>query len=185
MLEELIFAGFGGQGILSIGTIYAYAAMQDGLQVSWVPSYGPEMRGGTANCTVIVSDELIGSPSTPRPTGVIAMNLPSLRKFEPKMKAGGVLIVNSSLIDEKATRTDITVIYVPTAEIATEAGSILVASVAALGALNEAKGLVKPESIEKGISWTLPKHRQKLVPMNMAALQAGMKCAQEQLPVPV
>ncbi|EJW92694.1 pyruvate/ketoisovalerate oxidoreductase, gamma subunit, partial [gut metagenome] len=111
MKKDFIFAGFGGQGMLLIGKFLAMACMLDGKHVSWLPSYGPEMRGGTANCSVIVSDNEVGSPMVDKADAIVAMNLPSLLKFEDRVKPGGVLVVNSSIIDRKVERDDITVVY--------------------------------------------------------------------------
>ena len=111
MTKEFIFAGFGGQGMLLIGKFMAMACMLDGKHVSWLPSYGPEMRGGTANCSVIVSDEDVASPMVDKADAIVAMNLPSLDKFENKVRPGGVLVINSSIIERKSTRDDITVVY--------------------------------------------------------------------------
>lgn len=180
-LEELIFAGFGGQGLLSAGALLAHAAMTEGMEVAWIPSYGPEMRGGTANCTVIVSDEIIGSPHTARPSGVVVMNLPSFEKFEPRVKAGGVLVVNSSLVEVKSTRQDIRVLYVPATQVAKDLGHVLVAANVALGALNQAIGLVSPDALADALSWSLPSHRHHLLPLNVQALEAGAAAAREVL----
>ncbi|MBM3267263.1 MAG: 2-oxoacid:acceptor oxidoreductase family protein [Candidatus Sericytochromatia bacterium] len=173
MLEELVFAGFGGQGILSAGSILAHAALNEGYEVAWIPSYGPEMRGGTANCNVIVSDEQIGATSIAHPSGAIVMNTPSFERFEPTIRPGGTLVVNSSLIDTRSRRTDIQVLYVATADLAAGAGSLVVASVAALGALNAARRLVPPDRIEEAIVAMLSDKRPHLVSINMDALQAG------------
>ena len=118
MMKEFIFAGFGGQGMLLIGKFLAMACMLDGKHVSWLPSYGPEMRGGTANCSVIVSDEEIGSPLIENADVIVAMNAPSLDKFESKVRPGGLLVINSSIIDRKSTRDDITVVYCDSMKIA-------------------------------------------------------------------
>lgn len=182
-LEELILAGFGGQGLLSAGALLAHAAMTEGKEVAWIPSYGPEMRGGTANCTVIVSDELIGSPHTERPSGVVVMNLPSFEKFEPKVKAGGILVVNSSLIDPRSARTDVRVLYVPATRLAKELGHVLVAANVALGALNEALSLVSLDALADALAWSLPSHRHNLLPLNVKALEAGAAAAREALAV--
>lgn len=180
-LEELILAGFGGQGLLSAGGVLAHAAMTEGREVAWIPSYGPEMRGGTANCTVIVSDELIGSPNTARPSGAIVMNLPSFEKFEATVKPGGVLVVNSSLVEPLCSRTDIRVLYVPVTQIAKDLGHVLVAANVALGALNEALALVSLDSLADALAWSLPAHRHNLLPLNVKALEAGAEAAKQQL----
>jgi 2-oxoglutarate ferredoxin oxidoreductase subunit gamma len=135
MMNEYIFAGFGGQGMLLIGKFLAMACMMDGKHVSWLPSYGPEMRGGTANCSVIVSDKPVASPLVDKADVVIAMNRPSLDKFESHVKPGGTLVINSSIIDRKAERTDINVVYCDANKIAEEVGNPKGANVAILGAL--------------------------------------------------
>lgn len=177
MLEELIIAGFGGQGVLSAGAILTHAAMDHGLEAAWIPSYGPEMRGGTANCTVIVSDELIGSPVTTHPSAVIVMNLPSFERFEPIVRPGGFLIVNQSLIAARSKRSEIHTIYVPAGEIATGAGSPLVACVVALGALIAATSLVPAYRVEEALASTLPSHRRHLIPINVGGFRAGLEWA--------
>ena len=118
MQKEILIAGFGGQGVLFAGQVMAYAAMDTGHEVTWIPSYGPEMRGGTANCTVVIADEEIGSPLVQNPPAVIALNLPSFDKYEKLVQPGGVMVVNESMVDRKAQRDDITVIYVPGNEMA-------------------------------------------------------------------
>ncbi len=135
MQQEVIVAGFGGQGVLFAGKLLAYTAMEVGKEVTWIPSYGPEMRGGTANCTVVISDEEIGSAFVKNPTAVIAMNKPSLDKFEKLVAPGGVLVVNSSMVDRPVERTDITVVSLPANEIAEEIGSSKSVNMVVLGAL--------------------------------------------------
>ncbi|MDO9348864.1 MAG: 2-oxoacid:acceptor oxidoreductase family protein, partial [Anaerolineales bacterium] len=122
MQTEIIIAGFGGQGVMFAGQVLAYAAMDKGKQVTWMPSYGPEMRGGTANCIVVIADEEIGSPLVQNPPAAVVMNLPSFDKYEPLVKTGGVLIVNASMVDRAAQRDDITTILVPANDIAEEIG---------------------------------------------------------------
>jgi 2-oxoglutarate ferredoxin oxidoreductase subunit gamma len=134
MQRDVIMAGFGGQGILLIGKMLAYAGMHAGKEVSWLPSYGPEMRGGTCNCTVVISDKPVGSPVIRSPRAVVAMNLPSLEKFEPDLREGGLLLINSSLISRGPERDDVTVVEVPANEIATELGNPRGANMVALGA---------------------------------------------------
>ncbi|MDP3184281.1 MAG: 2-oxoacid:acceptor oxidoreductase family protein, partial [Anaerolineales bacterium] len=135
MQTEIIIAGFGGQGVMFAGQVLAYAAMDTGKQVTWMPSYGPEMRGGTANCIVVIADEEIGSPLVKNPPASIVMNLPSFDKYEPLVKAGGVLIVNSSMVDRAAQRDDITTILVPANDVAEEIGDKRLANMVAVGAL--------------------------------------------------
>jgi 2-oxoglutarate ferredoxin oxidoreductase subunit gamma len=179
LLDEYVFAGFGGQGIMTIGQIIAYGGMLQGYNTAWIPSYGPESRGGTANCNVIISDEMIGSPNTHFPNGVIVMNGPSFDKFEPAMKAGGVLVINSNLVPQKSSRSDIKVAYVPTADVALEAGHPVLASVVALGAFAELKGTVSEEFMEKGIDWALPAHRKSMLEMNLKAFRMGREAAKK------
>ncbi len=173
MLVEMIFAGFGGQGIMTLGMTYAYAGMIEDRNVAWIPSYGPEMRGGTANCNVIISDAVIGSPTTDTPDAVMVMNLPSFHKFEPKIKSGGTIIVNDSLIIDKSKRSDIHSYYLDTAAVAKELGHPVLAGMVALGALNEALHLVELKSIELALERLLPEYRHNLIPMNIEALKRG------------
>lgn len=173
MQTEVIFAGFGGQGVLFGGQLLAYAGMDEGKEVTWIPSYGPEMRGGTANCTVVVSDEEIGSPIIQNPTAVIAMNRPSLDKYEPLVKPGGVLVVNTSMVDRKTTRTDIKVVEVNANEAAEKLGDQRMANMVLLGALLANLPFLPPESIQKALKGHLPERHQKLLSKNFDALQAG------------
>lgn len=166
-------AGFGGQGVMLMGQLLTYAGMFDGKQVSWMPSYGPEMRGGTANCTVIISDEEVGSPVVTSPDVVIALNLPSLDKFEHLVKPGGILIYNSSLITRSPMRTDIRVIAVAANDIAAELGNPRVANMVALGALLEATDLISETSLEQAMKKVLPAHRQDMLSVNIQAITRG------------
>ena len=146
--EKIIMAGFGGQGVMSMGQLLTYAGMIEEKNVSWLPSYGPEMRGGTANCAVIVSDKQVGSPIiTSDATAAIVMNLPSLDKFEADVNKGGNLLVNSSLIEKKASREDLNVFYIKANEIANELGNAKVANMVMLGAYLEITKVVKVESV--------------------------------------
>ena len=173
MTVDVIMAGFGGQGVMLMGQLLTYAGMVDGKEVSWMPSYGPEMRGGTANCTVILSDEKIGSPVVSNPGAVIAMNLPSLDKFEPLLRPGGLLFYNSSLIERKPARTDITAIGIPANEVATELGNTRVANMVILGAFIAATEVVSTKSVESALKKALPAHRQDLLPLNLQAIEKG------------
>ena len=173
MLEQNLFAGFGGQGMLLIGQFLAQAGMKEGKFVSWLPSYGPEMRGGTANCSVCVSDKEIASPVITSATCVVAMNRPSLDKFEKAVRPGGLLIINSSLIDVKAKRDDIQVLYVPANEIAEKLGSPQVANVVILGAYLEKTHAVSIDSVLECIAAKLGKKKAHLVDINKQALVAG------------
>jgi 2-oxoglutarate ferredoxin oxidoreductase subunit gamma len=179
--SEVIISGFGGQGTLFAGQILAYAGMDAGNHVTWIPSYGPEMRGGKARCTVVVSDEEIGSPIVRRPTAAIVMNIPSMEAYEPAVKPGGVLVVNSSLIDLTSQREDITVIYVPATEMATEMGNVRVANMILLGAWAVATGVLAPEQLGQALADHLPEGRQKLVPINQEALRRGVEVARGQM----
>ncbi len=172
MQNDVIMAGFGGQGILLIGKMLAYAGMHEGKEVSWLPSYGPEMRGGTANCTVVISDRPVGSPVIRSPRAVVAMNLPSLDKFENDVRPGGLLLINSSLINRKSTRDDLTVIEVPANEIANELGNRRGANMVALGAYLGATDAVSVEGIVEVIRETFAA-KPGVVDINITALNRG------------
>lgn len=173
MQHELIIAGFGGQGVLFAGQLLSYAAMDEGLQVTWIPSYGPEMRGGTANCTVIVSEEEIGAPLVGRPKAAIVMNRPSMDKYEPLVKPGGVLVVNTSMVDRPATRTDIAVVSIPATEIAEGIGDRRLTNMVLLGGLLANLPVVEMDAIKKALKEHTPERHQKLLPSNVAALDRG------------
>ncbi|MBV1759306.1 MAG: 2-oxoacid:acceptor oxidoreductase family protein [Dethiosulfatibacter sp.] len=174
MIEKVIMAGFGGQGVMAIGKLLAYAGMLEDKQVSWLPSYGPEMRGGTANCDVIVSDKLIGSPVlTDDATAVIVMNLPSMDKFESHLAKDGKLIVNKSLISKKATRDDIGVYYIDANEIAAEIGNPKAANMVMLGAFLELTGIVDPDSVLKAFTKVFGEEKAKFIPLNAKAMEKG------------
>jgi 2-oxoglutarate ferredoxin oxidoreductase subunit gamma len=177
MHNEIVMAGFGGQGVLLIGKLLAYAGMNAGNEVTWMPSYGPEMRGGTCNCTVVLSDQPIGSPISKRPHALIALNLPSLDKFEDTVRPGGIIVVNTSLINRLPNRTDVTVVPVPANEIAVEAGSAKAANVVALGAFLGASGLVDKDGVNGLLAETFA-GRQKLVTLNQEALRRGFEIGQ-------
>ena len=180
MKKEIIFVGFGGQGTLLIGKFLAMACMLDGKHVSWLPSYGPEMRGGTANCSVIVSDDPVASPLVDMADVVVAMNRPSLDKFEPHVKPGGILVINSSIIDRKAERDDITVVYCDANRIAEEVGNPKGANVAILGAMLAKAPVTNDESMSEAIRIELGERKAKFLPGNMKALQAGKDAANAQ-----
>ena len=175
MTSEIIMAGFGGQGVLLMGQLTAYAGMIEEKNVSWLPSYGPEMRGGTANCCVIVSDEPVGSPVVTEADAVIVMNKPSLDKYESALKPGGKLFVNSSLIDKKATRSDIDVHYIPVNDIATELGNARVANIVMLGAYVASSGAVSKKSVIEAVEYVLGKGKAHLIPVNEQAFDEGAK----------
>jgi 2-oxoglutarate ferredoxin oxidoreductase subunit gamma len=172
MQSEVIMAGFGGQGILLIGKMLAYAGMHEGKEVSWLPSYGPEMRGGTCNCTVVVSDKPVGSPVIRSPRAVLAMNLPSLEKFEPDIRPGGLLLINSSLINRGSERADVTVIEVPANQIATDLGNPRGANMVALGAYLGATDAVSIDEVIEVIRETFAA-KPAVIDVNIEALQKG------------
>jgi 2-oxoglutarate ferredoxin oxidoreductase subunit gamma len=173
MQQEVIIAGFGGQGVLFAGKLLAYTGLEVGKDVTWIPSYGPEMRGGTANCTVVVSDEEIGSPFVKNPTAVIAMNLPSLDKFEDRVAPGGVLVVNASMVDRPVKRDDITVVAIPANEIAEDIGSSRSANMVLLGALLGNLDLLPLGAIEKALEGHMPERHKKFLQGNIEALRKG------------
>jgi 2-oxoglutarate ferredoxin oxidoreductase subunit gamma len=172
MLIKAIFAGFGGQGVLSMGLNLAQAAMLEGKDVTYLPSYGAEVRGGTANCTVAVSDEEIASPVASSPDFVVAMNRPSLVRFQNQLQSGGLLFVNSSLIEAEVSRGDIDVVNVPANDIAEELGSPRSANMVMLGAFTKKSNLVSIDSVIEGLKTSL-KGKQKLMAVNRKALMAG------------
>lgn len=172
MLIKTIFAGFGGQGVLSIGLSLAKAAMLEGKNVTYLPSYGAEVRGGTANCTVAISDEEIASPVASSPEFVVAMNQPSVVRFQNQIQSGGILFVNSSLVETEVKRGDIDIVKVPASSIAEKMGSPKSANMVMLGALIKKSNLVCLSSLIAGLSDTL-KGKQKLVAINEEALAAG------------
>jgi len=171
--HEVVMAGFGGQGVMLIGQLLAYAGMTEGKQVTWLPSYGPEMRGGTANCTVVVSEGPVASPVVSRPSVALVLNGPSLDRFEPVVREGGLLIVNTSLSHRPVERTDLRVIEVPATAIADELGDGRVANMVMLGALLEATGVVRSQSIVQSLRQVLPERRHALIPLNEQALVRG------------
>lgn len=174
MTEKVICAGFGGQGVMSMGQLLTYAGMLEEKEVSWLPSYGPEMRGGTANCSVIVSDTPVGSPViTNDATTAIIMNLPSLLKFEKDVVEGGKIIVNSSLISQKVERIDVEAYYVPANEIALELGNPKVANMVMLGAYLEINKTVEIDSILEAFKKVFGPSKEKFVPLNKEALNRG------------
>jgi len=175
MLNEMIFAGFGGQGVLSMGKLLAYAAMKEGKEVSWMPSYGPEMRGGTANCIVNISDKPISSPVVTKYDVVVALNQPSLKKFEPKTKAKGILIWESSTIKKPPSRDDIDIYPIPAVEIAnSELKNVKVMNMLILGVLVKLNNIVRRESLLVALKETLPERHHKLIPLNEKAIDLGM-----------
>ncbi len=173
MNERIIIAGFGGQGVLSMGKMLVESAMAEGRHVTWLPSYGPEMRGGTSNCHVNISDEEIGSPVIESATTVIVMNQPSLDKFQTAVEPGGMLFINSSIIESKSTRDDIKVFYIPANDIAMELGSMQIANMAMLGAYLAATGIVSSETLIAQLAEVLGERKAHLVPLNRQAIEKG------------
>ena len=182
MQKEIIIAGFGGQGVLFAGQVLAYAAMDPGKEVTWIPSYGPEMRGGTANCTVVIADEEIGSPLVQNPPAAIALNLPSFDKYEPLMQQGGVLVVNASMVDRGAKREDITTIFVHANEIAEEIGDRKLTNMVVVGALLAKLPEISIEAVEAALKAHLPERHHKLLPKNYEALKARVRGSQKTNP---
>ena len=176
MKKEIIISGFGGQGGLAIGKNLAEAGMAEGLNVTWAPSYGPEMRGGTANCSVVLSTERVGSPVFARPSELIVLNLPSLLKFQDDVQPGGMIFVNSSVIEEKVERQDVTTYYVPCSEIAEKVGNPKASNMVMLGAYVAATKVVKPETVVEIIKEMFTGAKAKLVPLNIEAFHRGMAC---------
>jgi 2-oxoglutarate ferredoxin oxidoreductase subunit gamma len=173
--EEIVMAGFGGQGLLAIGKILAKAAMEDGREVTWMPSYGPEMRGGTCNCIVIIDDEPIGSPVVQKVHSAIVMNKQSIDKFEPTVLPNGLIVVNTSLIDRKVQRSDLKEVYVPATEIAEKEGTGKASNIVMLGAYVGVTGIVKPETVEHAIETTFAGKRGSVGEVNLRAFRKGLE----------
>jgi len=180
MTHEIIISGFGGQGVMAIGKTLAEAGMKEGLSVSWLPSYGPEMRGGTANCSVVLSPDEIISPMVLSPTELIAMNKPSLIKFEPALTSGGTVLINSSIIEIKAVRDDVHAYYVPCLEIAQELGNTKVANMVMLGAYIEATRFLKTSTIHEMLAHMFTGPKAALVELNIEALRRGAACIKKE-----
>ena len=183
MQTEVIFAGFGGQGVLFAGQVLAFAAMDAGHDVTWMPSYGPEMRGGTANCTVVIADEEIGSPTVKHPKAAVVMNLPSLDKFEPLVVPGGVLVVNSSLVNRDPIRKDITWLMIPAQEIAETIGPRRLLNMVMLGALLDKLPILPIKDIKASLTAHLPERHKKLLKSNLDALDQGAAYSRGELKV--
>lgn len=181
MQTEILIAGFGGQGVMFAGQVLAYAAMDKGKQVTWMPSYGPEMRGGTANCIVVIADEEIGSPLVKNPPASIVMNLPSFDKYEPLIKPGGVLIVNASMVDRAAQRDDITTILIPANDIAEEIGDKRLANMVAVGALLGCLDILTVKDLAAALEAHMPGRYKHLLPKNFEALRKGAEHAKKEL----
>lgn len=174
MTEEAIFAGFGGQGVLSMGMMLAYSGMKEGKEVCWMPSYGPEMRGGTANCITIISDIMISSPIISTFDTVVALNQPSVDKFEKKIRHGGNIIYDSANILTPPTRTDINIYAIPGSDEALKLKNTKVLNMIILGAFIAARKTVKPETVLKALYDVLPERHHKMIPLNEKAFAVGM-----------
>jgi 2-oxoglutarate ferredoxin oxidoreductase subunit gamma len=174
---DLVLAGFGGQGVLFAGQLLAHAALGARLHTTWYPSYGPEMRGGTANCTVVISDEPIGSPVVAEPQAAIVMNLPSLDRYEPLVRPGGLLIVNTSLIERAVTRDDIDVVGIPADDVAAELGEARLTNMVLLGALLARIPVLTIDHVATTLAGVLPARHRHLLAANRAALQQGADLA--------
>ncbi|GAB4153234.1 MAG: 2-oxoacid:acceptor oxidoreductase family protein [Candidatus Promineifilaceae bacterium] len=177
METSIVIAGFGGQGVLFAGKLLAYAGMEHGYHVTWIPSYGPEMRGGTANCTVIISDNPIGAPIVSRPDIAVVLNQPSFEKYEPLVKPGGLLVVNSAIVHVQTRRIDIDVAYVPANTIAAELGSDKMMNMAAVGALLSRRPILPLSIVGQVLTDHLPKEKEYLIESNLKVLQAGYDTA--------
>ena len=181
MKVDLIIAGFGGQGVLFAGQVLAHAALDADLHTTWYPSYGPEMRGGTANCTVVISSEPIGSPVVSRPLAAIVLNLPSLERYEPLVREGGLLIVNASLIDREVERADLDVIHIPADDVAAELGNARLTNMVLLGAYLSRLPQLSIEQVAETLGRVLPERHRHTLGINRAALARGAELAEELL----
>ncbi len=173
MTSQILIAGFGGQGVLFAGKFLAYKALLEGKQLSWLPSYGPEMRGGTANCSVIISDEPVGSPIVSNPDALIAMNLPSFDKYEAAVVPGGKVFIDSTLIGRKAQRTDIDAYYIPATKMAADAGIPTLANMIILGKMIKETGAVSFENLKDAMKKVVSAKHAELLDINIKALETG------------
>ena len=173
MTKEILIAGFGGQGVLFAGKLLAHIGLHEDKQLSWLPSYGPEMRGGTANCSVIISDEPVGSPIVTKPDILIAMNLPSLDKYENDVVPGGVIIVDSSLVTRKVNRDDVTVFYIPATSMANEINAPTLANMIIIGKLIKETNVVSYSEIDNVLEKIVSARHQNLLEINKKAIDAG------------
>ena len=171
--HEIIYAGFGGQGLLFAGKVLAYGGLLENKEVSWLPSYGPEMRGGTANCNVIISDTPVGSPIVQHPSALVVMNTPSLDKYESMVAPGGKIFVDSTLISRKVTRTDVEVFYIPATQMATDMNANGLANMILLGAVLRETACIKDETLPEALHHVIPARKADLFDVNVRAIQAG------------
>lgn len=179
MQTEIVVSGFGGQGVLFAGQLLAYSALDNGLHVTWFPSYGPEMRGGTAHCIVIVSDEEIGSPVVRNPKVALAMNLPSLNKYEPLLMPEGLLVVNASLVDRQPSRDDIEGVLIPANEVAEELGDPRLANLVLIGAMLQRRPIFSLEAIGRSLERHIPERHRDLLEINREAMARGATLAEK------
>ena len=180
-MEEtsIIISGFGGQGTLFAGQVLAYTSMDNGLEVTWIPSYGPEMRGGTAHCTVIIGDDPIGSPLVRKPDIVLAMNLPSVDKYETLVKEGGVMVANSSLVNREITRKEIRSLLIPANKLAEEIGMSRLGNMIMVGAMLAMNPIFTLEAVKTGLGEHIPERHKKTLPMNYEAMDRGYQYAMD------
>jgi len=181
MHHEIVFSGFGGQGALFAGQLMTYAGMDAGWEVTWIPSYGPEMRGGTANCTVIISDQPIGSPLIRNPTIAVVLSPESMIKYEPRMRPGGLLVINSTLIQQQVTRTDIEAITVPANELAAKLGNVKMANVVVVGAMLAKEPIVSLEAVDAVLDEHLAESKRRFIEPNKRALREGAAYVREHM----
>lgn len=170
---NFVLAGFGGQGLLFSGKVIAYSGLIDDKEVSWLPSYGPEMRGGTANCSVIVSDEPVGSPMIQNPDVLVALNLPSFKKFEQAVAPDGIMVIDSSLVEEKTARTDVKAFYIPATQLAQDNDLRGLANMIALGKVLKETGFATMETLEKALAKCIPPKKAAMLEKNLKAIQMG------------
>ena len=184
MQEEFVFSGFGGQGVMFIGQLLAYAAMDNEMEVTWIPSYGPEMRGGTAHCFVVISDRTIGSPVVSRPGVGVAFNRPSFEKYEPVVAHNGLIVVNSSLVPDAEThREDITLLKVPATDLAYELENARLANVIMMGAVLTVRPVLSVDALRQALDNHIPAHRRGMLEANYRALEKGAEFASEHVGV--
>ena len=173
MTQQILIAGFGGQGVLFAGKFLAYGGLMDGKQVSWLPSYGPEMRGGTANCSVIISDDPVGSPIVSTPDLLVAMNLPSLDKYESSVVPGGTIIVDSTLIERKVARDDVNVVYIPATGLASENGMPTLANMIIVGKILKLYDEFNMEGVNAALGKVISARHQDMLQFNLKAMELG------------
>ncbi len=179
MTTEILFAGFGGQGLLFVGKFFANKGLIEGKHVSWLPSYGPEMRGGTANCNVIISDEPVGSPIVSSPDVLVAMNLPSLDKYEPAVRPGGMIIVDSTMIERKVARDDVQVVYIPATRLASEIGAQNLANMVIAGVMMKECAAFTAENVDEALKKVVSVRHPEMAELNARAIRQGLSYEQE------